>query len=199
MRRNIKKLRERALPFSIMLRNLISRMTIEATAAISTWDLLGFIDGEDNEESDDEVEVFQGVGFVARPPDDANAEVIVANVGAESNHPVVVAARDEETRAANVTDVEADESVAFNSVCRLHLKADGTLEARTHGGVAVALCLKSDLDSHKSHFDGHRHDAPQASAGSLPTSIPSDSAAGALIGSADPAPAPVGTAKLKGE
>jgi len=91
-------------------------------------------------------EVFGGIGIAARPPNGAPAEAIGVMVG-DASTPVIVAVRDEQTRAASVGDLVADETVAFNSKARVYVKADGTIEARTHSGTAQALATKADLQS----------------------------------------------------
>lgn len=135
-------------------------------------------------------EVFGGVGFSARPPSDSDAEAIVAMGGGATN-PVIVAVRDEKTRAAVAGDLQPDESAMFNSQAIIVTKADGTIEARSANGTAVELALKSDLDALRA---------------ALLTAVIALGANGAaaVVAAMDTAlgvsaPWPVGTTKLKGE
>jgi hypothetical protein len=100
-------------------------------------------------------EVFPGIGIYARPPSSANAEAIVFNVGG-ADHPIVIALRDEDTRRASA-DIDADETMIYTSQVVVYLKANGTIEARTVGGSALALATKDDIDALKSWAENHYH------------------------------------------
>lgn len=85
------------------------------------------------------VEVFPGIGFYSRPPDGStSAEAIVTNVGG-SNTPAVVATRDEATRAASAGDLEADSAAMFNTLARVHVRADGVIELHPVGAALTPL------------------------------------------------------------
>ena len=176
-----------------MARAAIRKLTIELTSG-ALWNLLGLVAG-DEEQS---VPVFSGIGWYARPPDGANSEAVVAKMGGGSQNPAIIASRDEDTRKAvtEANDLAEDETIAFNSKCVLYLKADGTIEAKTTGGVAVALALKSDVDTLGTHVDTHKHAGLLGGTGSALalTTSPQDP-----LGMVDNSPAVVGTAKLKAE
>lgn len=164
--------------------NAIRKLTVQLTTR-GLWNVLGLDDGD----ADQDVPVYSGIGFYARPPADTESEVIVAKIGGGSQKPAIIASRDEDTRKAvtEAAELAEDETIAFNSKCVLYLKADGTIEARTTGGTAVALALKSDVDTIQGELDGHSHTyIPGTLAVQLTTLNPSVTA-------------PVGTTKLKGE
>ena len=124
---------------------LIRRMVVSITDG-GIWQMLGhkLIDPTQRETRD--VELYPGIGHYARPPSNTgNAEAVVVNIG-DQNNPAIVATRDEATRAACVNDITDDETVDYNSASRVYVKADGTIEARTHGGTANQLALKSAID-----------------------------------------------------
>lgn len=164
-------------------------MAIDLTEGV-LWRVLGFLlEGGRREQA--RVEVFPGIGFYARPPASGKPEAIVLNVGG-AEHPVVVATRDEKTRAAAVADVAADESAQFNTAARVHVKADGTIEARTHGGVAIALPTMADIAALKAWADLHRHGDPVSGLTTTPVL-----SVGPPV--PDPAPSATGTTKFKAE
>jgi hypothetical protein len=98
----------------------IRRMAIKATAGV-LWKLEGFRLPDGSTESP-EVEVFGGVGFYARPPSSGKPEAIVLLVGDDATAPVVVAIRDEKTRAAIVGSLGEGETAMYTSDTVVHLK-----------------------------------------------------------------------------
>lgn len=150
MRPTVAKLRARALPESIRLLNMVRRFSIAATSGV-LWILEGMVDDEGNVETR-KAEAFPGVGFYSRPRAGSRAEAVVAKVGSESGHPVIVATRDLDLlKAAELGGAFGeDEAAMFNTEARVYVKADGTVEVRTHQGVAVALA-KAD---HKHSLSG---------------------------------------------
>lgn len=173
---------EMAGGFRRELAGIVRRMTVSRSGT-GIWQLAGhlLLDGLKRETR--EVENYSGIGIYARPPDNGSAEGIAVNVGGPNN-PALIAMRDEGTRT-KVDDIAPDESTLYNSQARIYVKADGTVEVRTHAGVAVSLALKSDVAGFVTTFNGHLH----TSGGSgSPTSIPTTTAT-----------APVGTTQLKGQ
>ena len=77
-----------------------------------------------------QAEVFSGIGFFARPPSSGKPEVVTANLGSDASATVVVATRDEATRAKSAGQLAEDETAAFTSKAIAHIKADGTIELR---------------------------------------------------------------------
>jgi phage gp45-like len=166
-------------------RTMLRRLAVKVTTK-ALWQLLGHDD-----ETEDAVEVFSGIGFYSRPSDDGSPEVVLAKIGGSSDHPVIVATRDERTRQAleEARDLAKDESIVFNSLAFVRVKADGTIEAASAGGTAVALATKADVDALQVAIDTHTHTVPIiGAAGTTPTTTP-------LVGM----PAAAGTAKFKGE
>lgn len=187
--------------FRRQVAGLVRRMTVKLSDG-GVWQVAGHL-LFDNQREAPPAENYPGIGFVARPPANASAEVIVVNVGGQ-NQPAIVASRDEATRA-KVADVVADEAAAYNTLSRVHVKADGTIEARTHAGNAVSLATKADLQALRDYVNnqfsatlGHVHVTPAGPT----TTITTVAGAPVLVGPAAPTvvPAnPAGTTKLKGE
>jgi phage gp45-like len=185
-------------PAARALGGLVRRMAVDLTSK-ALWRVLGFLLPDGRREGV-QVEVFPGIGFYARPPAGGKPEAIVVNVGG-AEHPVIVATRDEATRAAAVADVAADEAAIYNSESRLHLKADGTLEARTHAGAAVAVARQDELLALRNYVynqfkatGGHTH----VVSGLGTTTITAST--GVVPGAPTTSPdTPVGTTKFKAE
>lgn len=173
------------------------RLTVRMTES-GVWMLAGHILFDDVRETR-EVELWPGIGFFARPPRGDTAEAVVLNLGGQNN-PAIVATRDEATRT-KVDDLAEDETALFNSAARVHVKANGTIEARTHTGTAVALATKADVDALAAYVakqfatSGTGHTHTLASGGTVTlTTVPTGAA-----GTGSGVPAAAGTQKLKGE
>jgi phage gp45-like len=126
-----------------LVRGLIRRMRVTLTTG-ARWQLLGQRGGAGGDETID-VEAFTGIGVYARPPSSGNPEAITAAVGG-ARTPVIVATRDEATRRAVAGDLAEGETAVYNDKAIVVIKADGTVEIRLVGGVAVPLATKADLD-----------------------------------------------------
>lgn len=110
----------------------VRRMAITLTAK-ALWQLAGFvIDGKTEVVK---AEPFTGIGIAARPPASGKPEAIVIMVG-DANNPMVIAVRDEKTRAAIAGALAADETMLFNSKAFVHVKASGKVEVGTKLGAA---------------------------------------------------------------
>lgn len=125
---------------------MLRRMVVTLTGR-GRWQLRGF---RDLAEVVADVEVFQAIGLWARPPapsspSAASVEAIVLNLG-DSDAPVVIALRDERTRAAVAAALDADTTLLYNSAVRVELTPAGLLELRSHGGIAAALARLADLE-----------------------------------------------------
>lgn len=107
------------------------------------WQVLGHLLFDPTKRETKDVENYPGIGVFARPPDGAGEGIVVQAGG--PNNPALIAARDEATRA-KVNDVAPDETAIYNSAARVHVKANGTIEARTHSGTAEQLAMKSAID-----------------------------------------------------
>lgn len=121
----------------------IRRVAISLTTK-ALWQVVGFRSWDGSQETR-QVEVFPGLGFYARPPSSGSPEAIVVMIGADASSPAIVATRDEKTRAAIAGAIAAGETMVFNAISVLYLKADGTIEARSSGGTAKAPAHNEDL------------------------------------------------------
>lgn len=132
----------------------IRKMVVELTGSVANADTKGSIwtvRGYDGVGEKFPAEVFPGVGVYGRPPDPTSSnrvqtEAVVINSG-DAKNPMIVATRDERTRKASVGDLAADETAIYNSQAKVHVMADGTIEARSIGGTAVPLATKADLEA----------------------------------------------------
>lgn len=149
-RQTIEHLRQRTSQVYLRLRGLARRVVLSLTNNDGTWQALGYrgVDelGEDAEGEKFVAEVFPGIGIYARPKAGAKPEAVVIHIGAEPNHPVIIATRD---RAAQVA-LDEDETAVFNSQAVIICKKDGTIELRSRGGTAKKLVTWDD-------FIGHTH------------------------------------------
>jgi phage gp45-like len=89
-------------------------------------------------------EPFTGFGFFSRPPSSGEPEAIVTSLG-DASASVIVAVRDEKTRAAVVGDLKVGETAMYNAKAVVYAKDDGTIEARSVDGAATELSTKADL------------------------------------------------------
>lgn len=162
------------------IRGMLRRLVVDRTTK-AAWKLAGYtmLDGRPEVVN---AEVFSGVGFYARPPEGVESEVVTAQVGGREQ-PIVIAARDEQTRAAVAGSLAADETAVFNTEAIVHLKADGTIEAKSVGGTAVPLATKADVQNLVDYIAALTLPVSGGSAG--PPAVPPDD--------------PDGTSKLKGE
>ena len=173
----------------------LRRMAITVTAK-ALWQLTGFKQPDGTIETM-KAEPFTGIGLAARPPNGGRPEAIVVMVGGASS-PMIIAVRDEKTRAAIAGALGVDETMLFNSKAVVYVKADGSIEARSAGGAAHALATKADIDALAAYVDkqfsspGHTHTVDVAHAVTLLTTQ-------SAVGGSSATPAAAGTQKLKGE
>lgn len=153
--RSTRGLREEQDPDKLHQRGSIRRMVVTLTTR-SIWQLAGFLLGEGRREAV-AAEVFGGIGFFARPPASGKPEAIVLMVGDDARQPVVVAVRDEKTRQAIAAALLENETAMFNDAALVHIKAGGTIEARSKLGVAVSLATKADVAALVAWVNAHVH------------------------------------------
>jgi len=174
-------------PRWLKVAGMVRRMAISLTSKV-LWQLVGYRLPDGSTEVT-KAEAFTGIGFFARPPSSGDPEAIVMSVG-DATVPVIVAVRDEKTRAAIVGALKIGETAMYTDKALVYVKDDGTIEARSGGGTAAALATKADLDALKGAFTNW-------------TPAPSDGGAAlkALLTKlfGDPPGWPVGTKTLKGE
>lgn len=128
-------------PFRNAIRALISRATVRRANAV----LWQFVGAAKNALS---AEVFYGVGICALPAKGGKPEAIVVNVGG-ADAPVIIATRDEKTRASVVpSGIKAGETVIYSEGVIVYLRKD-SVEIRTPSGTAKRLLTVDDATSLK--------------------------------------------------
>jgi hypothetical protein len=146
---------------------MIRRFAVKVTSRV-LWQLVGY--KIDALVETLQAEPFTGAGFYSRPPRDGKPEAIVANVGG-ANSPVIVAVRDEKTRARVVPNIAEGETAVYSGTCVV-LVRDGTVEIRLANGVAVPLATKADVDALVTTFNGHTHVYAPGPLTPVPTAVP---------------------------
>jgi phage gp45-like len=147
--------RDRESSLWTMVRNAIRRMVVEVSGGY-LWQLGGHED-----EGEDEVPAFQGIGFASRPPaGSAAAEAILVKIEGASGRPVIVATHDEDLRRVHeaVRDMDPDEVAIFNAGALVKITSDGDvtivvapgrrLYVSTDGGSTDQLVTKTDFLNH---------------------------------------------------
>jgi hypothetical protein len=176
---------KRDIPGRVMraLHGMIRRVAVTAAGAKGLWQLSGFEDDDAGVERFDDVEWFGGA-IVMRPKGSASA--IICNVGARDGHPVIIGAR-----LDYAPEIAAGEAALYTAQsspqAMVLMKADGTIEARSTNGTAVALATKADMDTLRTWLAAHTHVGVTTGGGT--SGVP-----GTL-----PVPTPAGTQKLRAE
>jgi hypothetical protein len=130
--RTTQTLLESTDPRLIRIAGTVRRMAISLTSKV-LWQLVGFrqLDGSIEVTN---AEAFTGIGFYARPPRSAAPEAIVVSI-VDATTPMIIAVRDEQTRANIAGGIEEDETAVFNSQAMLLLRRDGTIEVGAGPGI----------------------------------------------------------------
>jgi phage gp45-like len=129
-------------PRWIRIAGMIRRMAISLTTKV-LWQLVGFRLPDGSQEVLN-AEAFTGIGFFSRPPRSGEPEAIVVSVG-DANAPMIIAMRDEKTRAKIVGALKVGETAMYNALSLFHIKDDGSMEARSATGAAGELATKADV------------------------------------------------------
>lgn len=138
---DVASLRTTTDPFRTRVRGAVRRMLIKLTTK-ALWQLAGHkIDGT---EEVIKAEPFSGIGIAARPPASGKPEAIVAMLN-DAEAPVIIAIRDEKTRAAVAGALKLGETMVHTDKLVVHLTAEEIIELRKVGGVAGFVALLSDL------------------------------------------------------
>lgn len=180
-RPRIRGLRSRTSEAVLELGNMVRRVIFGDTEG-GLWGILGYETEDDAEgEGAEPIETFQGIGIYARPAAADKAEGVMLHVGAQAEHPVLAAFRNEDARRRmikNLGDIEPGEVAFFPSPgdVRVLLKVDGTIEIHGVGG-AQQLATKADIDALETWLASHGHPHPAPS----PPLTPPPSAAGTQI------------------
>ena len=127
-----------------------------------------------------DMDAFAPVGILGRPSGNATVEAAVGFVGSDGAHPIALSFLDHGRRAViDAVGLDADETLIYTSALVIKLTADGKIELRTTGGTAVALALKSDVDSLKAQVDAlqaaynaHTHAYAPGPGAPVPTEVP---------------------------
>lgn len=185
-RESQESLRQRQGKLSLRLANVVRLVSIADASALE-WVLEGLVDDDGNRE-DISAQVYSNVGFLSRPRTGVETEAVVLNVGGDSNSPLQVGSRDPALNDSYVEaeGLEADQTVLLNSSA--HVKVTGnSVEVKSHGGAAVELATKADVERLRSELSSHTH------------TISSGSSAGTTTIPIQSFTAPDGTSVLKGE
>ena len=165
-RQRTRTLRERTSNAVLELGNIVRRVIFGDTAG-GLWGILGYETEDDAEGEDAEpIETFQGIGIYARPAAGDKAEGVMLHVGAQAEHPVLAAFRNEDARKRMVEkfgDIDPGEVAFFPSAgdVRVLLKIDGTIEI---GALATQpIATKADLESLRLWVATHGHPHPPGS------------------------------------
>lgn len=192
MSRTIEQLAQSTNPAMVRAFGAIRRFVVTLTDR-AIWQIAGVVmpDGRETLRA----ELFGGVGFYARPSANGSPEAMVVMANGDATNPMIIAVRDEKTRQAIVAalggEPAPDTTFVNNSVALVLIKPDGTIEARTAAGTAVALALKSDVDGLVSTYNGHTH--------AVATTGSSTAQTGTASATTETASAPVGTQKFGAE
>jgi phage gp45-like len=174
-------------PLERFVRGMIRRMAVTLTTGV-LWQVRGYKGGANATGGDEtpNYEPFTGIGFYSTPPSSGKPEAIVTHYGSTKTG-AIVALRDEATRKVGAGDLAQGETCVYNDQARVIVKANGAVEIRLHGGVAVALATYADVKAVRDALDGHAH-----------TYLPGTGTA--ALTTLNPAvPAPVGTSVLKAQ
>lgn len=138
-------------PLRNALANMVARAVVQLVNDAGGIQImqLSVLEGETREG----VERFQEYGFTSAPR--AGAEAVVLFVGGRRDHGLVVAVDDRRYRVKGLADGEV--ALYNDAGARVHLKADGTIEAGAGGtvnAVALANLVASELSALKSAISG---------------------------------------------
>ena len=117
-----------------MVRSMLSTVAIIAYEA---RERIGYHGREaaDGSADTDTAEHYGVIGLLSRPPK-GRGRAILAHIGAEAGHPVVIATRDDDTRTAiiDAAGLDWDEVIVHNSTRILKLTRDGEVLVGRLGG-----------------------------------------------------------------
>jgi hypothetical protein len=197
--RSKEALLETTHPRWIQVAGMVRRMAISLTSKV-LWQLVGFrlpyAQGGATAQEVLNAEPFTGIGFFARPPSSGAPEAIVVSVG-DANAPMIIAVRDEKTRAAIAGALQAGETAMYTDQAIVYLRGDGTIEARTAGGAATALATKQDLQILRAAIGSAVIAIGAGGANAI--NLACDAAVAVLVPPVSPPTWPIGTRTLKGE
>jgi phage gp45-like len=177
-----------------LMRGMNRKVAITLTDG-AKWQVVGQRGGQGGDETL-RVEAFTGIGFYSRPPASGNPEAIATAIGGAKTL-ALVAQRDEATRQAVVGDLAEGETAVYNDKALIVVKADGTVEIRLAGGVALPLATKQDLQILRSAINTAVISVGAGGAATINTAC--DVAVAALVPPPTPPTWPIGTTQLKAQ
>lgn len=176
---------------------LVRRVGITLSRTAAKWQVRGKRGGTGGDEVFD-VELFPGIGIFARPPADGAPEACLVSIGGTKSS-AIIATRDEKTRKLIAAQVGEGETAVYNPSGIVLLKADGTIEIRSHAGIARSVAFTDELNALKDYVNnqfcavgGHSH----VVAGAATTTVAAVGGPGASPPSKLP-PVAVGTSKAR--
>jgi hypothetical protein len=194
-----KEWRDLLAPLQRGLLGMVRRMAVKLSSGVA-WQVAGHLLMNSSSREAVLSEVFSGVGFYGRPKAGHRAEAIVLFAGGEAANPVIVATRDEDSRAAVAGKVDEDETAVFNSQAILHVTKAGKVMAYLAGHIAdaVGLAKASELNNLRAFVlqqfpaagVGHVHATPSG---------PTTSTTAVVVPVGSPSSAYPGTDVLKGQ
>lgn len=150
-RSTLVQLRHALRPLATRVANAVARAVVQLVDDGKKLQVLQV--GVRAEEDVDDAEHHQPYGFSSVPLEGAEAVVVFPN--GDRAHALVVAVSDRRYRP---TGGQPGEVTLYNNAnARVILKADGTIEARSAGGTAVALATKADVQALRDALTAHTH------------------------------------------
>lgn len=188
-------------PLWRFVRGLVRRVEV-TFARTGIWQVRGQRAGASGGGVDEtfDADLFPGVGFFARPSGSAATEAVTVAAGG-TGATMIVATRDEATRAKWDAQVPAGTTATFNEVVGMVVKPDGTVAVKLLNGTEIALALKLDLDILRSALTSATIAAGAGGAAAVVAACDAQvpGAVAALTPPRATTPWPIGTAVLKAQ
>ena len=134
-----------------MLRSMLSAVSLVAYEARECMRFRGR-EAADGSADEDTAEQYGVIGVVSRPPK-GRGRAVLAHIGGDSNHAVIVATKDDETRTAIIDAVglDWDEVIIHSSQLVIKISRDEVLIGNPSDPTAFEPLVK------RSEFVGHKH------------------------------------------
>jgi phage gp45-like len=153
--------------------NMVRRMAVTVTSR-PFWQVVGNLLLDNVTKETRNAEPFTGIGFYSRPAANSNPEAIVVNIGGAAENPVIIATRDEKTRA-KFANINQDETIVFNSRVSVLLTKDDKVAITAHNITGLRnLAFQDELNDLRfwvmEQFSGPGH-THTLSSGGVTTSV----------------------------
>ena len=134
-----------------VLRSMLSTVALVAYEASERVTFRGR-EAADGSADEDSAEQYGTIGVISRPPK-GRGRAILAHIGGDSGHAVIVACKDDETRTAIVdaVGIDWDEVIIYNSKLIIKVAKDEVLIGNPSDPDAFEPLVK------RSEFVGHKH------------------------------------------